>query len=77
MPTGTRPVAIAPITVASANGVSTEDSANRYSTSRTPGSSSRENWLRSAYAVPRRMMPIAAISSGISRVDTMDPNATG
>jgi hypothetical protein len=48
LPTGTRPVAIAPITVASANGVSTEDSANRYSTGRTPCSSSRENWLRSA-----------------------------
>ena len=36
LPTGTRPVAIAPMTVARANGVSTDDSAKRISTNRTP-----------------------------------------
>ena len=77
LPTGTRPVAIAPITVASANGVSTEDSANSRSTSRTPRSSPEPNWLRSAYAVPRKMIPIAAISSGTASVDTIEPNAPG
>jgi hypothetical protein len=33
-PTGTRPVAIAPVTVPRANGVATEESANRFSAAR-------------------------------------------
>ena len=74
MPTGTRPVAIAPTTVPSANGVSTEDSANRFSAGAGPEA---PNWPRSAYAAPRKMMPIAAISSGMARVETIEPNATG
>ena len=33
--------------------------------------------LRSAYAAPRKMIPIAAISSGAASVEAIDPNATG
>ena len=33
--------------------------------------------LRSAYAVPRMMMPTAAMNSGTASVDAIDPNATG
>ena len=73
MPTGTRPVAIPPITVASANGVSTDDSANR-SSAAAPAAS---GWLRRAYTVPRKMIPTAAMSSGMDSVDTIEPNATG
>lgn len=76
LPTGTRPVAIPPMTVASANGVSTDDSANTSSTiptRRSPLSS----WLRRAYMEPRKMIPTAAMNSGIDSVDTIEPNATG
>jgi hypothetical protein len=33
--------------------------------------------LRSAYAVPRRMMPTAAMKSGTESVDMIEPNAVG
>ena len=76
MPTGTRPEAIAPIAVPSANGVSTEDAPKTNpiapSVSRSGGAP-----LRSAYAVPRRMIPTAARNSGTASVDAIDPKATG
>ena len=34
-------------------------------------------WPRSANAVPRKMIPIAARNSGIESVENTDPNATG
>ena len=71
-PTGTRPIAIAPTAVPSANGVSTDDNANKYSANRDSSSAPR-----SAYAAPRKMIPIAAISKGAANVEVIDPYATG
>jgi hypothetical protein len=75
LPTGTRPDAIAPTHVPSANGVSTDD-APKITPSRR---SSRRPVAdpRSAYAVPRRMIPTAAMNSGTYSVDAIDPNARG
>src|SRR5712671_4127626 len=76
LPTGTRPEAIPPIAAPSANGVRTDDAPNTNpvapSVSRSGGAP-----LRSAYAVPRRMIPTAAMKSGTARVDVIEPNAVG
>jgi hypothetical protein len=74
-PTGTRPDAIAPATVPSANGVSTDESANTRSMARCPRAAS--SWPRTAYAVPRRMMPSRAMNSGTASVEVIEPKATG
>ena len=75
MPTGTSPAAIAPTTVPSANGVSTEAIPKTVSTVRC--SRARMVPARSAYEVPRKTIPIAAMNSGIDSVETIEPNATG
>ena len=76
MPTGTRPEAIPPIAAPSANGVSTDDAPKMKpmtpSESRSTGAP-----LRIAYAVPRRMIPIAAMNSGTQSVEKIEPNAVG
>ena len=59
----------------SANGVITEETANRFSAHRAAREESATP--RSAYAAPRKMIPIAAISSGAARVEVIEPNATG
>ena len=75
LPTGTRSDAIAPTIVPSANGVRIEDSANARSIRIASRSDRAAD--RSAYAVPRRMIPTAAMNSGTASVDAIDPNATG
>jgi hypothetical protein len=74
-PSGTRPDAIPPTTVPSANGVSTEENVKRPPISRS--SVRVALWLLSAYAVPRPMIPTAATNSGTTSVEAIDPNAVG
>jgi hypothetical protein len=75
LPTGTRPDAIPPTAAPSANGVRTDEIAETASTRRCSRALAVPD--RSAYAVPRRMMPTPAISSGTDSVDAIEPNATG
>src|SRR5262249_55185689 len=74
-PTGTRPVAIPPITVPSANGVSIDDRPNAAPI--RARSRRVALWLLRAYAVPRTMIPMLAANSGTTRVDATEPNAVG
>ena len=75
LPTGTRPVAIPPTIAPRAKGVRIEESENTVSI--TPSSRGVEAPTRSAYAAPRKTMPIPARKSGIASVDAIDPNAVG
>src|SRR5204863_8074938 len=74
-PTGTRWAAIAPTTVPRANGVRIDESENAVSTTRCSFRSAVP--ARSAYVVPRKMIPIPAMNSGTARVEAIDPNAVG
>ncbi len=60
----------------SANGVRTDDAPKTKpvtpSVSRSAGAP-----LRSAYAVPRMMIPTAAMNRATASVDMIEPNATG
>ena len=75
LPTGTRLVAIAPIAAPSANGVRIEEIEKIVSI--TPDSRGLDAPARSAYAAPRKMIPIAAMNSGTARVEAIDANARG
>jgi hypothetical protein len=75
LPTGTRPEAIPPIAAPSAKGVRIDEIPNTVSTTRcSRGVAVPE---RNAYAVPRRMIPTAAMNNGTARVDMIEPNAVG
>src|SRR3984957_12912487 len=71
-PTGTRPTAIAPTAVPSANGVSTEETANRFSAARDESATPR-----SAYAAPRQpgIRPHPAQHEGDGNVSHPKPPA--
>ena len=75
LPTGTRREAIPPTAAPRANGVTIEEIADAPSIAR----SSLGVWapVRSAYAAPRTMIPIAANSSGTDSVEAIEPNAAG
>src|SRR6202041_3442726 len=75
LPTGTRRDAIPPITVPSANGVISEETANSPSIRRV--SRPARAPARSAYAAPRRTIPIPARNSGTDSVEAIEPNAVG
>jgi hypothetical protein len=75
LPTGTRPVAIPPTSVPRAKGVRIEE--NEKTVSITPSSRGVEAPARSAYAAPRKTMPMPARKSGIASVEAIDPNAVG
>src|SRR3954451_689737 len=75
LPTGTRSVAMPPSAAPSANGVRIEEI-------------EKVVWMivdslgldapgPSAYAAPRKMIPSAAMNSGIASVDAIEPNAFG
>ena len=75
LPTGTRPEAMPPMMAPSANGVRIDETAVPISISRTSCAPLAPD--RSAYAVPRRMIPRPATKSGIAMVDAIEPNAVG
>ena len=75
LPTGTRPHAIAPTAAPSANGASSDATAN--SVSILASSRSERPAERSAYAAPRKMIPIPAANNGIESVEAIEPNAIG
>ena len=75
LPIPTRPDAIPPSTAPKKNGISTEAEAN--SAPSTRASLIVAAWPRSANAVPRKMIPIAARKSGICSVEKIEPNAVG
>src|SRR3954468_1356967 len=75
LPNGTRPEAIPPIAAPSANGVTTDATADAWSIARRW--TSRDAAVRRAYAAPRTMIPRPASSSGTASVDAIEPNAAG
>ncbi len=75
LPTGTRPVAIPPTIAPRAKGVRIEESENTVSI--TPSSRAVAAPARSAYAAPRKTMPMPARKSGMASVEAIDPKAVG
>lgn len=75
LPTGTRREAMPPTAAPSANGVRIEESEKTVSIRRS--SLAVEVPARSAYVVPRRTIPIAAMKSGIESVEAIEPKAVG
>src|SRR4051794_13272752 len=75
LPTGTRREAIPPAAAPSANGASTDDSADAMSMAFN--SFALVVPERSAYAAPRTMIPIAAADRATARVEASDPKALG
>jgi hypothetical protein len=74
-PTGTRPEAIPPTAAPSEKGTSTEERAKTAPSVRA--SRIVAACPRSTNAVPRKMMPSAAMKRGIVSVDISEPKATG
>ncbi len=68
-------MATPPIAVPSAKGVRIEEIEKIVSI--TADSRTLKAPARSAYAAPRKMIPIAAMNSGTASVDAIEPNARG
>src|SRR3954451_20573334 len=75
LPTGTRSVAMPPIAAPSANGVRIEEIEKVIWMILDSRGLAAPLWT--AYAAPRKMIPSAAMNSGIASVDAIEPNAFG